>query len=223
MYEPSNQADFLDPPMIENAESRLPCILLLDTSASMRGEPIRELNQGLVTFKDELMADKMAVKTVDVAIITFGPVSLTSDFQTPDVFQPPVLSADNDTPMGQAIEFAISTLRERKQRYRQNGLFLYRPWVFLITDGAPTDRWQGALSLIREGEQKGSFSFFAVGVKDADMEILRQLSVKRDPLRLQELRFRDMFSWLSDSLSRVSRSTPGDEVPLHTPYGWASV
>src|SRR5215467_11929687 len=96
----SPSPDLFDPPIIDNAESRLPCILLLDTSSSMRGNPIRELNEGLVTFKDELMADKMAVKTVDVAIITFGPVRLISEFQTPDQFQPPALSASHDTPMG---------------------------------------------------------------------------------------------------------------------------
>ena len=69
--------------------------------------------------------------------------------------------------------------------------------------------------------------FFAVGVQGANMEILCQIAIaERPPLNLKGLRFRDLFSWLSNSLSAVSRSSPGDAVPLEspvTPSGWASV
>lgn len=209
----------------ENPEPRCPCVLLLDTSGSMRGDPLNQLNAGLVTYKDELAADSLAAKRVEVAIVTFGPVQVVQDFTTAEQFNPPSLATTGDTPMGAAITQAIEMVAARKQTYRSNAIAFYRPWVFLITDGGPTDPWHGAAAKVKEGEAAKAFSFFAVGVEGANFEILKQISV-REPLRLKGLRFRDLFQWLSNSQKSVSRSTPGDHVPISnpaTPEGWASV
>jgi len=209
----------------ENSEPRCPCLLLLDTSGSMRGKPIDELNAGVRQLKDELMADEMAQKRVEIAVIGFGPVSTLSDFQTPDVFQSPTLVAGGDTPIGGAIETGLTLLDQRKQAYKANGVSYYRPWIFLITDGGPTDAWHTAAEKVKAGEAANHFSFFAVGVEGARMDVLGQIAT-REPLKLQELRFRDLFKWLSNSLSAVSKSQMGTQVPLEnptTPGGWGSV
>jgi uncharacterized protein YegL len=207
----------------ENPEPRVACVLLLDTSGSMNGAPINELNSGLVTYKDALAADSLAAKRAEVAIVTFGgQVQTVCDFTTAEGFHPPKLVAGGDTPMGAAIRQGLDMIRSRKEIYKSNDISYYRPWVFLITDGAPTDEWHTAAELVKAGEKAKLFSFFAVGVEGADLDKLKQIAV-REPLKLQGLRFQDLFKWLSNSQSAVSMSKIGDEVPLPSPAGWASV
>jgi uncharacterized protein YegL len=206
----------------DNPEPRCPCLLLLDVSGSMEGKPIAELNAGLNAFKDELAMDTLAMKRVEVGIVTFGPVEIVLPFQGAATFYPPRLTAQGLTPMGEAIKLGLDLVRQRKDDYRANGISYYRPWVFLITDGAPTDEWQSAAAAVREGENSKSFAFFAIGVRGANIDILKQISV-RDPLMLSGLRFRDLFIWLSSSLSVLAQSTLGAEVLLPSPKGWSLV
>ena len=78
----------------ENPEPRVPCVLILDTSQSMQGTRINELNAGLKVYKDELLADPLASKRVEVAIVTFGgDVNKRVDFVTAHKFEPPTLTA----------------------------------------------------------------------------------------------------------------------------------
>src|SRR5258706_3655674 len=121
-----------------NPDPRCPCLLLLDKSGSMSGAPIRELNEGILAFKDELLQDALASKRVEISIVSFGQVTVDSDFQTAPSFIPPHLDASGDTPMGAAIRRGLELLASRKQEYRAHGIAFYRPWVFLVTDGGPT-------------------------------------------------------------------------------------
>ncbi len=235
----------------DNSEVRVACVLLLDVSGSMAeivgnaGEDlgyniqsdgqtyravsggvtkIDELNAGLTAFKEILAADSLAAKRAEIAVVTFGGVVQTAtNFITADGFQPPVLAPSGNTPMGEAIRQAVEMVRQRKDVYRAHGIMYYRPWIFLITDGGPTDEWKTAADLVKQREASKALSFFAVGVEGANMDVLKQICT-RAPLRLKGLRFRDLFIWLSGSLSGVSRSNSGDNVQLTNPAapeGWA--
>jgi uncharacterized protein YegL len=191
----AEQFPFMDLELASNPEPRCPCVLLLDVSASMDGQPIAQLNLGLRAYQQDLVADTLAAQRVEVAIVTFGGrVEVAQPFVGASAFIAPILRADGDTPMGAAIRLGLDLVAQRKAAYKQSGLHYFRPWVFLITDGAPTDAWQPAAQLVRDGEAAKAFAFFAVGVEGA-------------------------------SQRTVSQSRPGEEerVQFKSPGGWASL
>ncbi|MEN5206946.1 VWA domain-containing protein [Stenotrophomonas terrae] len=207
----------------EAQQTRCACLLLLDTSAAMSGQRIDQLNAGLMHFKQALYANAQSAQRVDVGIVSFGPVRTVTEFVSADRFYPPFLVSTADTPIGAAIEQGVDMVRQRTQYYQANGLGYYRPWIFLVTAGAPSDSWRNAAELVRQGEASKDFQFFAVGMEGADMEALAQISV-RAPLKLKEVNFRELFDWLSASMDTIARSSPGDTVPLINPTaagGWA--
>lgn len=215
-----------------NPEHRCPSVLILDISGSMQGEPIKQLQEGVTVYRDSLFGDSLARKRVEVAIVTFGgSVQVVQTFTTAENFTAPALASTGDTPMGEAAVTALKLLADRKQEYKNAGIQYYRPWVFLITDGGPTDanshHWSDAKEQIKQGEAGKKFSFFCVGVEGADLDRLKELNPAREPLKLNGLEFKKMFQWLSSSQQSVSKSNPGDTVTLQNPTagpsGWATV
>ncbi|NDC40504.1 MAG: VWA domain-containing protein [Chitinophagia bacterium] len=206
----------------DNPEPRCPCVLVLDTSISMEGAPLNELNRGVEAFRQELLMDPLARKRVEVAMVTFGPVTMESDFHTAPEFHPRALQTTGDTPMGGALNLAMDMVAARKSEYKKHGVAYYKPWIILITDGAPTDDCTGAALRIREGENNKSFAFFAIGVEGASMDILKLISV-RAPIKLKGLMFREFFMWLSASMKMVSAKAPGSNINLLPPSGWTEL
>lgn len=217
--------DYLDDvELAENPEPRVPCVLLLDTSYSMTGPPITLLNEGLRLYEEDVKKDPLASQRVETAVVSFGgSVDVVQDFVIAGAFAAPRLEASGNTPMGQAIERGLELVEERKRVYKEAKLNYFRPWIFLVTDGAPTDEWQGAVDRLKAAEEAGSVVFFAVGVEGADFDFLALVSAKRRPVKLMETRFREMFLWLSQSQKRVSAGKADDQAQLPSTQEWAEV
>ena len=203
------------PEFVSNPENRCPVVLVLDTSKSMEGEALDELNAALAAFKYDMERDSVASLRVEVALITFGgEAELIQDFTTCDDFTAPRLKAKGKTSMGGGLNMALDLLEARKNAYKANGIPYYRPWLMLITDGDPTDYgvWQEAAQRLECAYQNNKLTFFAVGVGEADMNTLAEVAPKaRPPFKMQGLDFRSLFLWLSASVRRVSTSRVGDE------------
>jgi len=232
----------------DNPEPRCAVALVLDTSGSMQGARIAQLNAGLAALEAALRADALASLRVELATVTFGgrvavhglehgagdeaPAGegppggddgADAAFRSADAWTAPALTADGGTPMGEAVERALGLLGARKASYRRAGIDYFRPWLLLLTDGRPTDRWEATAEAVRAAEAQRGVTVYAVGVEGADMAVLARFAPPdRPPLRLKGLAFQELFLWLSKSLSAVSQSRPGDQTPL-PPVGWGTV
>lgn len=212
----------------DNADPRCPCVLLIDVSSSMSGDPIKAVNEGLAAFQRETAADSVASRRVEVAVVTFGTgASVVQDFVTVDQFVPPELQAGGQTHMGAGVETALNLLAQRKAVYKTNGISCYRPWIFMITDGSPYGELDNVVESARQRLLQeltdNKTAFFAVGTETANFTRLQTFTApSRPPMKLVGLKFVDLFVWLSRSQQAVAQSQVGQQVAL-PPAGWAAV
>jgi uncharacterized protein YegL len=216
-----------DVTLVDNSEQRTPLVLVLDSSGSMDGDPIAQLNKGLQLLEQELKDDAIAAKRVRVLVIRLGgydEASVVADWQDAMDFTPPTLEANGTTPAGQAVDLALTCIEDEKQRFKQAGVAYTRPWLFLMSDGAPTDQWEDAAQRCRNAEAANKVAVFPIAVgQGAAAETLAQFSNKgmASVKRLDGLRFKELFLWLSASMKVVSQSTPGGTVQLPATDTWS--
>lgn len=209
-----------------NYNNRCLLVLVLDTSYSMSGEPINELNKGLKSFIQQLKTKAGTRDTVELSIITFDSQvecilepALYDDIQINSSYD---LKVRGSTKLVDGVRAAIKKAEDRKQWYKNNGLSYYRPWILLMTDGLPDPGQDidGLAQEIQSGHRKQKFAFLPMGVEGADEATLRQISSPEfPPIPISWEKFSEMFDWLSSSMSRVSQSSDGDNVdfdPINT-------
>ena len=214
----------LNPESPENFEQKCCCALVLDVSYSMSGEPIDQLNKGIQAFYTDISSDSTTANRLEVAVVEFSdtvyttvPASLVSNFTMP------LLTVKGSTKLVDGVREGIRIVNERKQYYKQTGQPYYRPWVILITDGAPDagQDVQGLSQEIRAGMAAKGFNFLAIGVASADMALLKQISdPAMEPAQLQGLKFSEFFKWLSASMSAITNSATNQKIDMPNPQGW---
>jgi len=202
--------------LVDNPAPRVPICLVLDSSYSMSGEPIDELNSGVELFFESVKNDEVAQWSAEICVVTFGGFSKKLlDFEGIQNQSIPTLSADGNTPMNDGVNMALDLLETRKREYSDKGVDYYQPWMVLMTDGEPTQDITSSVNRTVQMIDSKKLTIFPIAIGDgAHLYTLEQYSPSRKPLRLKGLNFSAFFEWLSQSISRVSQSTPGEKVEL---------
>jgi uncharacterized protein YegL len=201
-----------------NDEQKCPCVLVLDTSGSMSGEPINELNNGLSRFHEEISKDTTASSRLEIEIIRFdSSVEVVQGFSLVENFSMPQLSTRGSTKLVDGVRKGIERVDERKKWYKEEMQTYYRPYIILITDGAPDDGQDvdGLSREIQNGVDGKHFNFWAFGVEGANMEVLQKIShASFAPLKLTGVDFVKFFQWLSTSMTAVTNSKEGEKIDI---------
>lgn len=200
--------------IMNSGEKHIACVLLVDTSGSMVcSHAIDELNQGLREFGQALQSDSKAYGCADVCVISFdSTVHEVVPFSPAAAFQPPCLQAGGLTSLNEAIITGLDAIEIRKQEYKDIGVDYWRPWMFLLTDGVPTDGefFNDARDRLQDALSRKKINFFPMGIGDADINQLRQYTKDGQGMVLKASmeNFREAFVWLSSSMSVISNSDP---------------
>lgn len=193
---------------------RLPVFFLIDESGSMLGEPIEAVRTGVQTMLSSLRQDPYALETAHISVITFNETARTVVPLTELVsIQAPEFKASGQTAMGAALtELAQAIERDvRKSSPDQKGD--WKPLVFLLTDGSPTDNLDAGIQALRK-VKVGTFVACAAG-PNASTEHLSKITesvVRLDTLDSNAVK--SFFKWVSSSVSTSSQKieTGGLEV-----------
>ena len=219
----SHLQDTID--FIENPESRIACVMILDVSSSMTGHPIQEVNAGLKAFISQVKSNDLTAKRADIAIIAFNhDHEVVLSFGEALDIASVTLRASGQTRMAPPINAALDIIEHRKHQYQNAGISYYRPIIMLLTDGYPQNDSATDLAdvskRIKEAQAQKKVKFFSIGTESADLEFLTTLS-STPPKRLHQTNFVQLFEWLSNSIAAISNSRLGDEVELPSTDEWS--
>ena len=194
----------------DNGHPRAPTAIICDTSSSMAGAPLAELQRGLEQFFDAIAKDELASLRVDSLVVRCGePVETLVPFGAAEPGEKPVLpvlTAAGRTPLGLAVRHAIAEVQARRAEYRRCALGSFRPMVLVLSDGEPNDEgWEVAADELRALAERG-WNVIGVGIGEAaSLDTLQRFCVQ--PVRrLGATDLAALFKWLSDSQRALSRS-----------------
>jgi len=184
---------------------RLPVYLVLDVSGSMHGEPIEAVRNGMQMLVSTLRTDPYALETAFLSVITFDEkarqaVSLTELM----AFQPPTIEAGSTTSLGDALKVVKECIEREVKKTTAEEKGDWKPLVFIMTDGQPTDDWEKGLNEFRK-VKTGMVIACAAGPQ-ADTKILKQITevvVSLDTADSSTIGA--FFKWVSASISTSSK------------------
>lgn len=186
---------------------RLPVYILLDCSESMAGVAVKAVAAGAEELVRELRADPYALETAHLSVITFSrearqdvPLTELMEFRLPELRVRP------GTALGAALRLLKACIRREVQKTTRDRKGDYKPLVFLLSDGEPTDDWEAGWRDLREAPEAkiGRFCSIACGPM-VDLAVMHAIS--DTVFRLKDVSgdaYRELFVWLSASVSAAS-------------------
>ncbi|UPK70822.1 vWA domain-containing protein [Chitinophaga filiformis] len=184
---------------------RLPVYLVLDTSGSMSGEPIEAVKNGVQVLISTLRQDPYALETAFLSLITFDtdarqlvPLTDLSSFQMPE------LKAAGGTSLGAALQTVADSINREVAKSTIDVKGDWKPLVFLMTDGIPTDQWQRGLNAFQNS--KIGITVACAAGNGADVNLLKQITntvVSLDTADAATIKA--FFKWVSASVSTGSQ------------------
>ncbi len=199
---------------------RLPVYLLLDVSGSMQGDPIEAVRHGVRALISELRGDPQALETAYLSVITFNSSARqVTPLTELMLFKEPQLSAGGATALGAALKLLADCIKSEVRKSTETQKGDWRPLVFILTDGAPTDDWREAAAILKTTKPANIIACAAGAY--ADTTVLKEIT--ECVLMMNTLSAGDLaqfFAWVSSSVKMSSKSLdakPGANIELPPP------
>ncbi|MDE6035338.1 MAG: VWA domain-containing protein [Ruminococcus sp.] len=214
---PDFQGNYGKGDILEITKEHVALLLLVDTSGSMYGSKIKQVNDGINNMIRELANDENAQNVVEISVVEFNSdVNVVSDFKAACQCQPVTLNATGGTNMGEGILTAIDNLKARVRTYGTKGTPVRKPWIFMLTDGYPNSicRLDEAKTKLNEEMQKrdgkGDFLFWCIGTPDADFDLLKELATPGCCGKIDDSSLYTLFDWIAKSMITISSAKATD-------------
>jgi uncharacterized protein YegL len=185
----------------------------------MQGSPIIAVNEGLEIIFRLLMADPRAIDTVHISVICFADQATQYELTPLDQFVPPILSAQGQTALGGALQLLVQSVQQDLIMNSPTQHGDYRPLVFLLTDGEPTDRYQDAVQQLKtlHGSQRPTIIALGCG-SNVNERVLRQLT--NDVYLMHNVSTESIkmfFRWMSGSIVQTAHAGGAADTTLYAP------
>jgi len=192
---------------------RLPIYLLVDVSGSMSGEKIEAVKNGVQMLASLLRSEPQALETAYLSVITFSnDVNQVIPLTDLASFQPPDFQAGGGTSMGEVLTFLCSKIDTEVRKSTPDVKGDYKPLVFMLTDGEPTDDLQRGVNEVKK-RKFGIFVALAFGAdaNENNLKLITESVLKADTADAATLK--NFFKWVSSSIVQSSKSVGAGIAP----------